>query len=272
MSEIKMGLGRPKEADQQRAKYDSPFEKIDYRKASEAIDYNGTLGNVLEDLKRAIHEPGQPDKTALLLHPPRAIRAAIDYKVARPDLSAANDLVKESIALGLKMYKDPEHSTELLERFTVHVEEDAPDLMTLPLVQKKDVTTWEASHHERSEKSALELAEGNDDVLFIALAHGGVAAGMDTYLRYCDIKKSTESSFYVVRLSHSSTYDKDPQISKPEEEYLRDQSSDRSVVIFDEDQGTGMTLESAESSIQTIVGKPVRGIANMGAPAGHFYD
>lgn len=251
--------------------YRSPFEPVDYTTAEKELAYTGTLAGVLDELQESLATPYKY-VTRLVLHPPRIIRRAIDYKIANPDSRPAHELLSDAIQLGLHVYRNLEHSQQRVEAFREKVDDIDSSILTSLLVQKKDITTWEASHHTKSERTTKELLDMNrGDLFFIALAHGGVPSGMDIFLRYQANTKG-KSAFYVARLSQSSSIDKTLQISNLEADMFREQTRDRHVVIYDEDQGTGFTMETAESEIGRIVRKPITTIANMGTPAGYFSD
>ena len=103
-------------------------------------------------------------------------------------------------------------------------------------------------------------------MLFIALAHGGIAAGMDTYLRYCDEIGSQNSTFYVVRYSSQKQKDTEPRLSAGEIEYLKKASEGRQVVLFDEDAASGNTITSAHKyfSNKVFPGKHLIVAVNLG--------
>jgi hypothetical protein len=82
--------------------------------------------------------------------------------------------------------------------------------------------------------------------LFVALAHGGVAAGMDTYLRYCSETGENNSTFYVARFSTQKLSDIYPQLSPTEISYLQKQLRGKRPVLFDEDMSSGKTLDRAQ--------------------------
>ena len=128
-------------------------------------------------------------------------------------------------------------------------------LLTSPLNQPSDSVTWNATHPARSQRTAQQLASQtqSNDVLFIALAHGGVAAGMDIYLRYCDDSGSKDSAFYVARLSTHKLRDAQPRLSIKEIDYLRKLAKGRQVVVFDEDRASGTTLNIAHAYFSTQV-------------------
>lgn len=80
----------------------------------------------------------------------------------------------------------------------------------------------------------------------IALAHGGIAAGMDVFLGYCDLTAS-DSLLYAVRFSTQKLLDQEPQLSAREHSVLIRMREQRQIVIFDEDSASGTTLRKARA-------------------------
>ncbi len=211
------------------------------------LAYDGSLGGVLAELEIALLTPGSRSPL-LALHPPRVIRAVIDHKIAHPDAPNAENLVRHAIKLGLHIYKGAEGAANQLKEFRTAAQDSGiVDLLTQRLRQPSDLATWEASSSIRSQASAERLFEQTygKDVLFIALAHGGVAAGMDVYLRYADMAKSEDSEFYTCRYSTHKADDEKPQLIEAEINYLQEMARGKEVVIFDEDKASGGTLREA---------------------------
>jgi hypothetical protein len=230
--------------------YNSLFDEIKRREPWDSVktSYTGTLADVIEGLDRALDEG---DAVKLVLHPPRMIKAVMDHKIDNPDAECVEQLLRESIGLALGIYGGSSHRQDLA-RFRDAIKSSGNDeLLTKRLEQKKDKLSWEASAPEKCAASAKELASEHariyraKDVLFIALAHGGVAAGLDTFLRYCDLAQSAGSSFYAVRFSKHKSHDKQPRLSGGEIDYLRSLSEGKQVVVFDEDSCEGGTLREA---------------------------
>ena len=261
-----------------RLKHETPEGKFG---GSNCFDnaYDGTLDQVLEELEESIRRPvkSTSDLLRLALHPPRIIRAVVDIKILAYELVAygmpnietngIEGLLREAIDLSLDIYQNPEAGTKRIDDFRKRIEEvGLPHLLSVRLEQKSDFATWNATQPSKSKSSAYRLLYTplRKDVLFIALAHGGVAAGMDVYLRYCEISGSDNSEFYVVRFSKHKLDDQTPRLTQTEIEYLQGLSKDRYVVIFDEDSVSGKTLSQAESWFYRNVfpGKAIMALAN----------
>lgn len=95
-------------------------------------------------------------------------------------------------------------------------------------------------------------------------------AGMDVYLRYSDLSKSKNSSFYVVRNSHRKYKDNIPQLIPTEIEYLQSLSDVRSIVIFDEDISSGTTMGNAHRYFKDIFPDKYR-LITLANIRGYYY-
>ncbi len=201
------------------------------------------------------------------LHPPRIIRALIDYKIDHPDIPGIEALVQEGIAVALDIYRGSSDAAEIVGGLhaTLAASAYAP-VLSEPLIQASDLTTRDASHPLRSMKTAEKLAANSlhTDVLFIALGHGGVAAGMGVYLRYCEMTESSGSSFYVARFSTQKKKDTVPHLSPSEIAYLQEVAPGKRVIIFDEDSCSGHTLEAAQKYFRLLFpDNSVEAVANL---------
>src|SRR3989344_5652769 len=240
--------------------YHSPFTALVENSAESGQDlkYSGTLDDVLSDVATlSSHETfSTANANVWALHPPRIIRAIVDYKIQHPNSPEIEVLLKEAIGVALGIYSDSTHSAKSVGKLRDKIKTMGLEaLLTSPLNQPSDSVTWNATHPARSQRTAQQLASQtqSNDVLFIALAHGGVAAGMDIYLRYCDDSGSKDSAFYVARLSTHKLRDTQPRLSIKEIDYLRKLAKGRQVVVFDEDRASGTTLNIAHAYFSTQV-------------------
>lgn len=211
--------------------------------------YAGTLEAILDETEDVISPHKRKSKNVnLILHPPRIIRAYLDYKIQNPSAPEIEELLRDSIQLGLDIYKGEERAAKELEELRYKtIETGNSVILEKDVIQNSDGITWRATNPALSIDTAHDLAvlAKGESVLFLAMAHGGVAAGMDTYLRYCDYTGADNSIFYAARFSTTKFWDKYPQVSSSEIAYLREQSQDRRIVLFDEDRQSGKTLDTA---------------------------
>ena len=239
--------------------YNSPFDTLfdiflEYN--SSYLGYQGTLNGVLSDLSTLASDGPTEGAYVWGLHPSRIITAVIDYKVKHPDVPETETLLPEAIDVALGIYSNPINSAEVVAKLKDRIRSlNLDDLLTSPLRQSIDRVTWRALDPFKSENTVQRLIPQTryDNLLFIALAHGGVAVGMDVYLRYCNAFKSKDSAFYVVRLSTQKLKDKEPRLSAPEIDYLKELAKGRRVVVFDEDISSGTTLKIARDYFSTKV-------------------
>lgn len=233
--------------------YRSPFEQFisrnpdtPFEKQSDVLEYDGTLGGVLAELEEALKAPDQGDNYRFIaLHPPRLIRGVMDWKIDHPDQASMQD-VQQAVQLGLSVYQGDPTSAELLAQFRKEFSINNPSLWEREIHQKKDLPTWSGTDPRVSSRTAQDFAFSHpgEDILFIALAHGGTAAGMDVFLRYIAITQ-TDSLFYPARFSRLKKKDTAPQLNGAELDYLREQGQRRTIVLFEEDSPTGKTASVA---------------------------
>ena len=232
------------------------------------LRYAGSLNEVLNDLVEVIKREDYSfdDDIILALHPPRILRAIIDYKIEHPEADGVEDLLIEAVNVALSIYShhrrtDPTILENLRKQASVY-----EGLLNGELRENKDSVSWDATYPERSEKTVLRQftsLEDRTDILFISLAHGSLPSGMDVFLRYQDLSKSSNSVFYPVRLSRYDKNDKEPQLTAKERSYLKDAAKGRYVVIYDEDSNYGKTIKMAEAYFSGLFpGSPITATTN----------
>jgi hypothetical protein len=234
--------------------YHSLFDTIvaedpTFRVGFDRQKYRGTLDEVLSETEEVLCSGSiNTNVLTLALHPPRIIRALVDYKIQHPSSLEVELLLRDAIQLGLNVYRGREAVKEIRELRRRITKTGNKEVLKIPLNQPSDSITWNATHPSRSKGTARDLVTrtNSEDVLFVALAHGGVAAGMDAYLRYCDEVGSKDSGFYVARFSTQKLGDLTPKLSPTEIAYLQKQAKGRQPVIFDEDRASGKTLDRAQ--------------------------
>ncbi|MDO8516931.1 MAG: hypothetical protein Q7S33_02295 [Nanoarchaeota archaeon] len=239
--------------------YNSLFDKIlkgdpSFRKDLVQQQYFGSLENVLSEIEENLIS-SKPYNINLALHPPRIIRAVIDYKIENPFQKEPEILLREAIQLGLDVYKGNSNVIEEIKQLKENIEKNNDELLKKTLEQPIDKLSWDATNPKLSKRTADELIKETkgQEILYIALAHGGIAAGMDSFLRYCDKTNNYDSSFYVSRFSMQKLKDLKPQLTNTEIEYLQKLAIRKRVVIFDEDSYSGTTLDEANYFFKTEV-------------------
>jgi hypothetical protein len=174
----------------------------------------------------------------LVLHPPRIIRGAIDAKV---NGEVGLDFLQAAVDFGLNVYQNPTLAMFIYNDFNRLVRKS--NLSPHSVLQYVDHPTRNASHPSRCRKTVekMQMELCGQPLLFLALAHGAVSAGMDVFLRY----GQRESRFHPIRYSRNKLHDPFPRISSEEMDFLRHLSRNRRIVVFDEDQTTEYTLTTA---------------------------
>ncbi len=232
--------------------YHSPFEPLQsaYRLLGiERMQYSGSLENTLFQLESiaSAKEWTTTDYADFVLHPPRVIRAVVNQKIQFPE-HQLEDVVQKAIAYALRAYQEPQKLRAATQAFREYLQTTTHEKMLLStsISQWHDSTTWDASAPHLSQASALRLAQETKkaDVLFIALGHGSVAAGMDVYLQATQRRKRN-SLFYVVRFSTDKHSDISPHVSVREADFLRKEAERKPIVLFDEDVSSGETMGEA---------------------------
>ena len=236
--------------------YLSPFTTLFESQAQISLKYNGTLEDILSEIIEASQEnESVKDKTVLALHPPRIIRALVDYKIARPEDSGIEELLIRAIEVALRLYSDASNSQTVIENFKEEIKDRGQkSLLSTLITQTQDSVTWRATDPKMSQETAkLIIKGGYKELLFIALAQGGVAAGMDVFLNYCNLSGNNDSAFYTVRFSRNKHQDEEPRLSSREIDYLKKLAGDRQIIIFDEDRYWGYTLDIAKFYFSKIL-------------------
>jgi hypothetical protein len=229
----------------------SPLEtllkKFPDTSSKEVLDYEGSLDKVIACLKRSltVNHAKKKHMVSLAIDPSRILRAVMDYKIRHPKADSIDEIFLYSIKTALGVYGRDYTARQDIDVLKLMMEYSGNKrLLKDSLKQDSDIATWNAMKPDYSDSSAKKLRTlTNDrDVLFIALGHGGVACGMDVYLRYCDITCSTGSTFYPVRFSTSKCKDSMPNLTYREAGFLHKHAEDREIVIFDEDVCSGHTM------------------------------
>lgn len=241
--------------------YHSLFDKIaepdpSFSQGFKQQEYSGTLDTLLDETRKALTSRSESELIRLALHPPRIIRAYVDYKIQNPHASEVEELLRYATQVGLDIYSGQEQAAQNLEDLRNRtIRSGNKTILRKKVKQPFDAVTWKATNPERSKRTSRDLLAktGGEPIIFIALAHGGVAAGMDTYLRYCDESGKEGSAFYVARFSTQKLKDVYPQLSPSEVTYLQQQLLGRKPIIFDEDRASGKTLEEAKKFFEGTV-------------------
>jgi hypothetical protein len=118
--------------------------------------YNGTLISVINDLTEAIQRKeinegsNLDDTVTLTLHPPRMVRAYMDYKIVNHSVPGIESLLGESIDVALKLYDGSCSNVDLAKLLDKTNDSNNYDILFKPLIQRPDRVTWNSTHPSRS--------------------------------------------------------------------------------------------------------------------------
>jgi len=227
--------------------YQSPFDAIPDETSPEYQNFSGNVSQILEELNAAHIGPDNlQNRITRVVHPPRLVWAAVNYKIASK-LPRPEDFILRATQLALASYEN-KLTPSSIKDFRNYNLRFFPDFLSCDVNQVQDVVTWEASKPKYSKKSVQNLIRkcGYGDILFIAMGQGGIACGMDVFLRYKDFSYAKNSLFYTARLSMHKVKDEKPQLDDKEIKFLKKEKKGRRVVIFDEDLSSGSTIEKAQ--------------------------
>lgn len=235
--------------------YRSPFEALRFNSVTEArqaLQYEGTVQDILDKLKNAVVSK---DRAGVSLYAPRLIRGVIDYKIANPELVKPEALVGRAINIALGTFQQRPDAQEEVASFLDSLQSQDNQLLGLRVIQPADLITFFVTSIEKLTDAADRLIEqvGDRSILFVALAHGGVAGGLDIFSRFRDNRIIDNSVMYAVRYSAHKLSDDKPLIASSEIEYLRTQARGREIYIFDEDVDKGTTLVGARTYLSANV-------------------
>ena len=231
------------------AQHATPLPWSEFSETGELLAYEGPFVQVLDELETALTSHVQDEGTLLarILHPPRIVRAVIDDKIHNPWMGKLRGWLKDALHLAQAVYEQSPAALPLLYRLRQEWEGDY--LLMASVFQKADGATWMAMDPYRSARTAEEMIRTTDraPVLFLALAHGGVAAGLDVFLRYQQLADNPSSAFYAVRFSRDKHSDKRPHVDFSETLLFGELRQNRTLILFDEDEYSGTTLSKARS-------------------------
>lgn len=196
----------------------------------------------------------------MILHPPRILRAIIDYKIElgfqASDTNKIEELVRRAIEVGLHVYSEDRYKAiSELKDFYAEIKSRFPDLLQKSVIQEHDQDTYMAMDPILTRRCAHEMTRQLriESVLFIAIGHGSYANGLDTYLRYCKNSNSQGNVFYAVRYSRLRHRDPNPQLSLTEKSDLLSISQGKEIILFDDVVANNLTLKCAERYFSTEV-------------------
>ncbi len=226
-----------------RVAYRSPLEALSTPPAQDEA-YRGTLRDVLHDLSL-------PTRTRAAYHPPRIVRAVINYNIrnraaAQPDVQLA--LTQEAIGAALAMYAQPQGIRRIAKALTHTLQSIDENVLNADATQLPDPIAAYSQAPRDSLLAASLLARklNGQPMTFVALGHSGIIPGMDIFHFYDQLTEAP-SFFYVVRFSRRKLHDKMPMLTDAERALVLRHATEKTLVLFDEHCTTGETLDTAAS-------------------------
>ncbi len=273
-------------------KYESLWDSFaitdkEHPREARNMEYGGTLDEVLKETEKIIASRGSLDNSiirsvpgvfqylnnrqnknnlSLAMYASRILRSSMEHKIANRGYGDSEEILKRSIGLGLHIYRDSKSSLEELDNFRSYINQSSnSEILQERLSQGIDWKSWRSYSPKLSSRSVENLCDiaGGNNILLLALGNGGIAAGMDVYLRYCDHLDNPNSAFYVARFSRTKKKDIIPQLTDSEKEYIKILGEGRQMVLFDEDVHSGETLTQAKMYFEKTFSRQVKALANF---------
>ena len=142
--------------------YISLFDRIEkeapeYSSAFTLQKYDGTLKDVLLETESILmaNKMNGEELTKLTLHPPRILKAILNYKIDNPQISELESLLDDATNLCLDIYRNSPTTLEQIYELTNKIEEsEYSELLNTKLIQQIDQTTWDSTNPKKSKLSA----------------------------------------------------------------------------------------------------------------------
>lgn len=231
------------------------FESQPANGREQQMAWSGVLSEVIANLEEQIKNEGFPGGP---WHAARLVRGILDSTVIGTGKVA---LVNETTRFAMELYAgtpNPERLDAIRDAL------GGRGMHSMIIVQEYDRHTDNATIPDHSRTTAERLAQKIDDpLLIIPLCHGGLVAGTQAALLLQRSKPKQDIVLYPVRYSRRKRHDSRPQLTDYEMLYLQDLSKDRTVIVLDEDTGTGASITQAVRYFSGVLGaNQVLGIAN----------
>ncbi|NQZ84993.1 MAG: hypothetical protein HRU03_04705 [Nanoarchaeales archaeon] len=240
------------------------------------LEYCNTLDDIFEDLKQPkiskyIFNSNSSNNTKrnvnFAFHPPRIIRKLLEFKLGEYSENAL-ECLNLGIESALEIYQNPKNTSNIITELDLTFKEtlstfEYAKLMYTFVNQESDRISLSASNPKLSYQNSQTLfnVAKQSDILFIALGYGGIMPGLDVFSHYVKTQKKqnpqldSNSVFYPVRFSRFKLEEKEPNLSLQEILNLESIVDNKQIVIFDEETGTGLTMDLAKSYFETVFGR-----------------
>ncbi len=228
----------------------------------EVLKYNSTYGSVINHMGQAL----QAGRAIDFWQPGRLVGGLLDYKIRNPgEIEDVADLVVDATQVAIDTHAGtltPEKFKPLTRRIDYY-----PGIRHSKMIQDGDPTTAIASSPASSQEVATMLHShtNGEGILLVPLGHGGITAGVLTYIHYARLSRADDSAIYPVRFSTQKKNDTEPRLNEEEIVHLRTIQKDTShVVVFDEDCASGDTMRGATYFFNNLLGRETIPATNDG--------
>lgn len=224
-------------------------KETDKTTALNRMSYEGTLEDILHETEQLTEHSEPIDKA---FTPTRLVRGILDYAIETGiDGERKYELVSKSLDVCKDIYRE---RVEAVEENVGDVMKEVKEFEDFNVVQKHDMTSWHAYHHNNLEKTIEDIEYGAQGrpVYLLGLSHGGLPPALNTYAEYT--KRGKGMNMYTFRLSASKKRDPEPRLTDYEKDVIQDKAKDNHVVLLDEDLATGKTLLEAETYLVDELG------------------
>jgi hypothetical protein len=253
-----------------------PVEFAFERASPFGMSYNGTVGDVLQTLTENASDTNTVPLDEGFWYPSLALRGVVDGTLNVDLIPHRFGLINVAAQFALRAYAGSAQASDVHELGAAVAEADqyrvnVKSLNEMHLKQWGDGQTATATGAQYSLESANRLlTDYDEEILMIAICHGGFPAAAQTFLM---LERERQKSgytgqdwLYPARFSSKKHGDIYLQITHEEVEALGVFAVGKLIVVHDEDAHSGTTIQAAVDDMSTwFPGNEVIGITNYDA-------
>jgi hypothetical protein len=209
------------------------------------MEFSGTINDVLDDLVNANSEKRSIQLAKRTIGATRIIRANMSFYNQRDPRNIIKiDAILNSVEQAKKIYEEEEPIEKIIKEY--RKSKFYKKIKKFNFEQEEDDASATYSTNNYSSLTYRNLILNYDsDILFVAIANGGVMPGLDIFLRYVNYTQKENCVFYPIKFSTSKNDDRIPRINEFEIDYLRHIAKGKEIILFDEDAFGGITISKA---------------------------
>ncbi|MBS3094878.1 hypothetical protein J4474_04385 [Candidatus Pacearchaeota archaeon] len=248
--------------------YNSLLTQLDNQRTQPWVDYQFNMGGLtdIDSVIKTLRESDSIENKVFCPH--KILRGLLNHKEEYARESnfcnkKGNNLIKlinEAMDFCMEVYSGKNYEQNL-DKLKIEIDNYFQYFKRKAILEIDDHVSWTSTHPDLN-KSTAKLLSQFPSILMIPMAHGSLRAATDIFLRYKDMKPESDSVIYPVRFSTRKLCDCKPKLWHVECEYLIEKSSEREVILFDEDIFEGGTMVKAIGFFEQIFGKRVTAMAN----------